>query len=239
MVVYRVAVCDDNEPMLKITAASLEAAFRQLSSAVIIDCFAHPAALLRSVQVFKYDAVCLDISMPEMDGVELAKKLEELDAYISVIFISNLEDRVFDAQCVNPVRFVRKRSMDKELASAVAAMLKQKEQATVPKLHITVGETEKYIKIHDIMYVESFNNKQALVMQNCELQVYQSMKFFEGKLLHHGFIQIHRCYIVNYRFIQAFERNCVLLDNGKSLPISRLRIEECRKMFMKLVEEND
>lgn len=57
--------------------------------------------------------------MPEMDGIELGKKVVELKKTFDIVFLSAMEDRVFDSLIVHPFGFVRKSAFSRDLNEIV------------------------------------------------------------------------------------------------------------------------
>ncbi len=49
----------------------------------------------------------LDIDMPGIDGMEIAKRLEQTERRVKVIFVTNHADMVFTAIHYRPFRFIR------------------------------------------------------------------------------------------------------------------------------------
>ena len=49
----------------------------------------------------------------------------------------------------------------------------------------------------------------------------------------HDFIKPHRSYLVNYKFISIIKKNELELTDGSCVPISRNRIDEVKRNFIK------
>ncbi len=64
-----------------------------------------------------------------------------------------------------------------------------------------------------------------------------NLKDIEELFHSYGFIKIHQSYIANYRYINLIKRTEVMLDDGKSLPLSRSRIEQVKLEYMRFIRE--
>jgi CheY-like chemotaxis protein len=71
------------------------------------------------------DAIVMDIEMPELDGVEATRQLQELLPDVPVIAISgtDYEERVLEIRNAGAVDYVRKSRVDEDLAAALIAAI--------------------------------------------------------------------------------------------------------------------
>ena len=73
-----------------------------------IHTFENPADALRYARVEPIDVAFLDIEMPVMSGLELAKKLHEIDENIKIVFVTGFTEYALDAFGVNAIGYVLK-----------------------------------------------------------------------------------------------------------------------------------
>jgi CheY-like chemotaxis protein len=118
---FRILVAEDDEDFLAALETVLEAdgrfavagRARNGREAVEIAC---------RLQV---DAVVMDIEMPELDGVEATRQLQEQQPVVPVIAISgtDYEERVLEIRDAGAVDYVRKSRVDEDLAAALIAAI--------------------------------------------------------------------------------------------------------------------
>jgi len=79
----------------------------------------------------RVDAVVMDIEMPELDGVEATRQLQELQPDVPVIAISgtDYEERVLEIRNAGAVDYVRKSRVDEDLAAALIAAIPARVEA--------------------------------------------------------------------------------------------------------------
>ena len=106
---YKAAVLDDNPSVLDSVVPFIKKGFENHSLSVQVTRFGTVRALETSASLEAFDVFFLDISMPEGDGVKFASSLRSRGNRAIIIFISGVDDRVFEAIRVQPLRFVRKR----------------------------------------------------------------------------------------------------------------------------------
>ena len=83
----RILTIDDD----KDTSSSLKIVLEQ-SGLFKVDAFDDPTQALASFKSNRYDAVILDVKMPDMDGFELYKAIKMLDEKIKVCFLTSVYD---------------------------------------------------------------------------------------------------------------------------------------------------
>ena len=85
---FHIAVCDDDAVQLEITKA--EVARCMTPDSTEIDLFLGGAALLAAVEKGAYvpDITVLDINMPAPDGIEVAKRINDLCPRCRIIFLT-------------------------------------------------------------------------------------------------------------------------------------------------------
>ena len=107
----RVLICDDNVEFGEEFA-------RYVSNYVIssdfyddsfkMDIISKSKNVIPFLKTHDVDILFLDISMPEIDGFEIAQYVFDNEYKTHLIFVSNLEDRVFSSFRYRPFRFIRK-----------------------------------------------------------------------------------------------------------------------------------
>lgn len=237
--VYRLAVCDDLSGTLSLLSSAIEKSFAHHKQLAIIDTYQSSTELWHAVLHGKqYDAYFLDIDIPELGGIELGEKLQKHhDTPRALIYISNREDRVFETFRTSPLRFVRKRHFSDEVEDAVSAVLDFLSRSASEGV-VTVDTDAGLIslRLQNILYVESFNKVQQIVTTTGTHRTASTMEALEQQLTEKGFIRTHRGYLVNCRHIYRIDQDCVLLDQGSQVPMSRLRRQEVKSAFQRWIQ---
>ena len=85
----KIAVCDDNENELTRIKELLDAYASRNNQNFIIKCFSSRVELASTAEFEKYDIYILDIIMPVMDGISLAREIRTFDKSSPVIFLTS------------------------------------------------------------------------------------------------------------------------------------------------------
>jgi DNA-binding LytR/AlgR family response regulator len=227
---YRIAVVEDEKGILEKVCT--------IAATVLDDhgcsCTLTPFSNSFELDDLFYDAFLLDISMPGFNGLELAKQIRKAGNLCNIIFISGLEDKVFDALRVQPLRFVRKNYLDEELPEAILALISELREKAGGMLHLTLDRQAVHIQTSRILYIESANKHQNIVLQDRILVVRHTIRELEEMLVPHGFFRIHRCYLVNINAVSLIGKQEVLLENGQSIICTAKKAEELKEKMERM-----
>lgn len=229
------AVCEENMFSMKKITYGLKQILSQLGEGVEIQEYTRGCDLKKAVEGGKFfDAVFMDTEIGGMDGIRLALCLRALQWNNLLIFVSDREQEVFRSFQARPFRFIRKSHFRQEIIPAARDLLKELRKEGGKYLVLKSGGQTWRINPLDIIYAESQRKKQYIYTEHLELEIHDTFKEVMEFLKPHGFIQIHRCYMVNYRYIQSFQGNYMELDNRLLLPVGRQRLTEVRAEFESL-----
>ena len=209
--------------------------------------FQDPFEALEHIKSLRPDVVFLDIEMPELNGIELAKKITGFAPDTQIIFITAYEQYAIKAFEVSAVHYLLKPITPDELDEAVKRVLRvqqmnvQKGDIVKPELvagkagmidKICIKDRDNVTiqKISDIVYLKSKDGKTTLVTKNGSYQTREGLRFWESRLNELNFIRCHRSYIINAAYITRMihvlgEYKELTLDYcDLNIPISRQKV---------------
>ena len=196
--------------------------------------FSNPKDLIEYMKHDVIDILFLDISMPELNGFDMAQICLDHYTDICLIFISNFEQQVFYSIRFSPFRFLCKSTYEQYLSEAVNAaiskLLKENEYITISNYNnITT------IKISRIIYVEKEKQKNYLSI-HCLNDIYRyrsTIGRMSDMLSPIDFIKINASQLLNMKYISKIEDCCVILTTGDSLNISKQYSSVLKKAYIK------
>lgn len=232
------AICDDEASILGIVSGAIASTLEKYDIEAVTEIFARPRELEGRMREQDFELLFLDIDMPEMDGITLARRIRAKNSYTDIIFISNREDKVFDALRVNPAGFIRKKRFLEDVPAVLEQWMKSNSNK---KRNILIAKTEDgtiSVPVDTILYIEGTGRYQTVhSRENAEpISVNYTMKDLEEKLEPQGFLRIHKGFLVNFRFIKRLTNTDAILTNDEELPISRLRVQEIRNSYLELMK---
>jgi len=183
----------------------------------------------------QFDIILLDIQMKHLDGMVAAEKIRELDQDVTIIFITSTVRYAVQGYAVDALGYVLKpvpyTQFEKIFDKAI-----ERVKARQKHVYIKVSVDDKQMKIDcdNIYYIESQRNNVIIHCADADYVTLGPLKRFDEMLETHGFSKCHNAYIVNLTFVEAVQKEEVILVNGFTLPISRAR----KKEFMAALTED-
>lgn len=232
-----VAFCDDDAAFRGLLRETAEQTLR--SAGLTAVCFEASSAeeFFTAAGHLRFDLIFLDIDMPGTDGIRLGEQLRSQSCRSEIIYVSNMDDKVYEIFPVHPWAFVRKSRYAEELPGILTEYARtQKKASDAMLLNGLSGETLS-IDPADLVYAEAAGKTQKLIFAAAQpILIRASMQELEELLLPHGFIRVHKGFLVNYRYIRKITSRCVLLDTGSDLPVGRDRLAAARERYLALMK---
>lgn len=168
------------------------------------------------------DVIFLDINMPVIDGVALARTLR-LGPH--VIFTTAYKEFAHEAFDLNACDYLLKPfSIDRFIQAIDKARERlsrfTRDNGAEPSPFTFIKADGKLIKVpfDELLYAEAHGNNVKIVMQTLELFPAMTFTSFEEQLPKSTFIRVHRSFIVNRSVIRMIEGNRIMIGK-KEIPI--------------------
>lgn len=233
--IINIVVCDDDQDFLDNIQKELFHLANTLNIAIETYLYTDGNKVVDLIYNDKedFDILFLDIDMPDISGLEVAKKLREKGSDIILIFISAHEQYVFDSIEYNSFRYIRKNRVKKELPVAMRAACSRLAELEDNNIVVKTEYEEVKIKHSDIMYFETAARKVGIHLSNGEvLAVRKTIKELCEELNNEDFIRIHSGCVANAKYIDKFSSYDITLDNGEQLIVSRTRVKNVKTALM-------
>ena len=237
----KIALLDDDKTALLISKGAIENFFQEKNIAITLNAFSSPVNFLSMAKEENYRLVFLDIDMPEINGLEVGKKLKEFNPQTDIIYLSQREDLVFDTLVLHPFGFIRKSKIIQDFANVLELFVNTSLNTQSENKKITISSKTGTISadIDSIMYIEGNKNYQTFYLKDGNVfDARVLMSDLETKLKDHGFIRVHKGYLINYLFIRQIGTNEVTLTNNRVLPLSNKRKDEIMEEYLSITRKN-
>lgn len=232
----RIAICDDEPIALRSVKDYVEHAF--IGQNAENDCFESGGALRAKIMENAcYDVIFLDINMPDVNGIFLAKHLKPLIGECLLIFVSSQEDAVFESFSASPFRFLRKSRMEEEMPQIARDILLELREK--PSESIVLRYRQSFLRLNPyrVLYLESNGKVQTIHLSDRSVEVNCRLKELEEMFRPFGFLKPHNSYLVNWRFISSIRQTDIYMDNGERLPVSKHRLKEVKQLYLAYISE--
>lgn len=182
---------------------------------------------------YNFDLIFLDIEMPLIDGIETAKKINEIkkdEEFPVFVFVTNKDNLVFTALKQFPYSFIPKSDLEYGVEKSIVNVNRKiKEKAT--KYPVKVGRSTSFLNPNEIIYIEKEKNYVVFNLTNNRYRERSNIDEKLTDLSNYGFIRTHIGYIVNLKYILKLEGNSVILNNGSVIPVSKSYKQTVKERF--------
>ena len=231
-----IGICDDEKNIRELLAGKVT---KQYPDADIILFSSGEELLLSDKQI---DILFLDIQMQGRNGMEAARELRKKDKGVILVFVTGVEDYVFQAFDVGAFHYIVKPVDDAKfedvLYRAVSEVKSQKMHEKEPEdkcLMINNGGVHIKVMIEDIVYAEIFNRKIVIHKTDETIEYYGKMSDLET-LAGENFFRPHRAYLINFKYVEKYDATTIYLEKGTVL-MAKLKFPEFVKEYMKYIQK--
>ncbi|MGL5330045.1 MAG: LytR/AlgR family response regulator transcription factor [Peptostreptococcaceae bacterium] len=218
----------------------------------IINEFDNGLDVLKFIQENSVDVIFLDINIPLLDGIVLAKTINQFKIKPKIVFITAYKEYAVDAFELEAFDYLLKPYSDERIISMLKKLEKSVESKTIATINnsdnntdhqkyntvsIWKGSKMRVVNIDDIYYCEAkeretvvYTKEDSYIVKNCITEFYKSLP-------DNIFFKTHRSYIVNLSKIQeiipwfnnTYKLKLKNIDN--EVFVSRSKIKEFRKLM--------
>src|SRR5690625_985299 len=199
------------------------------------------AAVVQAIQL-QPNVVFLDVEMPEMSGMDVAKSLKELKKVPLIVFATAYPQFAAEAFRINTIDYLLKPYNAGQLAQTMERINKKlfpdPPAQTINPLGKLVVERDgeiDYIFVKNILCIYPEGKIAKIVTELNGYEVKSSLKELESRLSAFNFFRIHKSYLVNLNYVVrltpwfngAYELE--LAGRKGKLPVSRNYARELQK----------
>lgn len=187
--------------------------------------------ILRQVeeQQFQVDLLLLDIGIPELDGMSLAHELRQRRLDMDIIFITRSKEHIFEGYKCKAFTYILKPCTMERLSEELNRYMDELE-TTSECLNVNIQGSIQRVPLSEIRYIESNRRKILLHTKKQMIEFYEKMESMEELLHDKGFIRCHQSYMVQKRYVTAFGRSGIQIQDIQ-IPVSRRYYDELKQIF--------
>jgi DNA-binding LytR/AlgR family response regulator len=238
---------DDEHSQLEDLARLL----RSFPSVEDVECAFHGHDALAKASSVRYDAIFLDVRMPDLGGLELGRVLRRFASPPQIVFVSAYDTAAVEAFELNAIDYLMKPVGRRRLGEAlerVSAAVEAAERDSsngsatrhlahppaesemVAAANVRTGST-RLIPRSSILYVQSHGDFVRIVTEDGRYLIRATLGDVERRWEQFGFVRVHRQYVAN--LTRAVELRPLLggtaelaFADGQTIPIARRHVAE-------------
>jgi DNA-binding LytR/AlgR family response regulator len=203
---------------------------------------------LRVLRDTELDAVFLDIRMPGLDGMELARVLRRFARPPAIVFVTAYDDGAVDAFDLGVTDYIRKpvraerlaeslRRVAAERAAPAATTARAPDELTIP---VELAGTTRMLPRAAVRWVEAQGDYARLHTVDASHLVRVSLATLAEQWAEAGFVRIHRSYLVQIRLIAELRlthSGYVVTVDEAELPVSRRHTRELKDRLVRAAKQ--
>jgi DNA-binding LytR/AlgR family response regulator len=236
----RVLAVDDERPALDDLARVL----RGHEDVDEVECAESGQEALQALASAAYDAVFLDVRMPGLDGVELARVLRRFANPPALVFVSAYESAAVEAFALRAVDYLMKpvsrarvdealdRVRSREGPEVRGPVAEDADQ--VVAVDAARGGGTRLVPRSEILYLQAHGDYVRVVTADARYLLRGRLGDLERRWEPYGFHRVHRGYVVNLRRVVELRPQLngtaeLMLADGSRVPIARREVADLRR----------
>lgn len=227
----QVAVCDDETYFRNEISAHLKAL--DLAESLDIVGYSNGKNLLTDCRNGKaFDIIFLDVEMPSENGILIAHSIRDIDKQVFIVFVSSHENYVFSAFSVSAFGYLLKPLAKEDLKKKMDEILDIYHQ-THSIYTLKDKKSQFAINIDKIRYLEVINHTLFVYTDTENFSCKRKLEEEAQKLIPYGFIQPHRSFLVNPKYIKGISGLTIITNQNEEIPISRKNASQVLERYQK------
>jgi DNA-binding LytR/AlgR family response regulator len=194
----------------------------------VVESFTEPIKALEYINDNNVDLLFVDIQMPDLNGFELISKLKHKHL---IIFTTAYEQYALEGFRTDAIDYLLKPidhdDFNKAVNKAMDWLFVKKNSTKIPmvksnKDFLFIKSEYRIIRIefNEISYFESISEYVKIhLITGKPIMSLVRLKNLENQLPENLFMRVHKSYIVNLSKVKTVERNIIIYDDGKVIPI--------------------
>lgn len=224
----KILICDDEQAYLNALRIHIGEYMKSRHIPCAITAVIDPLQIAQSDTVF--DLAFLDIQMPGVDGITLAKELRQRNSKLALFFVTNYDCYQDDAMDLRAFRFFEKPFNANRLYAGLDKAMEYIDGAYVD-LFLSEGGAMQRVIADDILYVTRSGRRTNVVTAG---KMYSSADKFDTlceKLPQLFFYPVHKSFFVNLHYVDRYAYAELLLSDGSKIPIAPRRQSAFHKFW--------
>ena len=237
-----ILICDNDEKCVEECRRKIIEISKKRQISVEIEVLSSGKDFIRFLdeKYTQIELIYLDIHMPEINGMKVAKKLREKENNADIVFYTRDATMAIEAFDVNAMHYIVKEQTSREKFEEIfLAAYQRSKKRNAEILTVSCAGEYRNIPLEDIMYFE-IKKRIATVyyMENGQAKMFEfytrSLSKIEETLWGSNFLRIHRSYLVSEKYIQKRTSKKVLMQNGHELTVGRQYSGKLREIYEKV-----
>lgn len=209
-------MCEDNKKDRECLISCLDAELCRRRMTAEIQVYESGEALLAAGQL-PFQIYFLDIFMPNISGITVARALRQKDNDAAIVFITSSRDFYADGFTVGAAHYLLKPFAKADISEALNRCLRQVGEGE-RYIELTVNRERRRILFSELIWVESQDKVCILHLRSGEYRSYIRLDELEQQLDDPRFLRCHRSFLINMDETAEMKRGIFYMTTGEEIP---------------------
>lgn len=213
----KVAIIEDEENATEDLKNALDRFSKDNDIHFLVETFKEGLTFLDDTKA--YDLIFMDIEMPHMNGIDVAKKLRQKDDKVALIFVTNMVQYAIKGYEVDAIDYVLKPLKYARFQALMKKTLRIIDKTNEAQLVLKTTGGMRKLYYSSIVYIEIRDHLLIYHTDQGDIETWGTISGAEENLPKEEFCRCSHSMIVNFRYIQEIEKDSIILK-GIETPIS-------------------
>lgn len=195
---------------------------------------------IEEISAYQPDLVFVDIEISHHNGLQLAKRLQELNPIPSIVFATAYDEFALQAFDLGASDYILKPFDEKRIQQTIEKIILQRTKSNPPsspapkRIAVSLEGRILLIDCESILYITSAEGKCTIFTENQAYTISETLIMLEKKLSGSIFLRVHRSYLVNIEHISEIEpwfnsTYNITMKNRVKVPVSRTYVKDLKE----------
>lgn len=219
-IMYKIAIVENEIDQATSLKDALDEYQKKTHNSFQIDIFLNSYQYLESKDAYSFDIAFLDILMPGLNGMDLAKEIRKHDSDLDIIFVTNMSNYAINGYEVSAYDFILKPFNKEHLFKTLDNLLTSRDLRKKRYITLKSKDGVEVVSLDDIIYVDISAHLISYHLSDDKVINKWGNLSEEQALLGDSFIKPNQYTLINIKRIRSIKGDMISLLN-KEIPISR------------------
>ena len=226
----KIALCDDED----IIMINIKKYINEYNPDYFVDMYNDGEKMLCTS--LDYNIIILDIEMPGISGMKIAKQLREKQYGGEIVFLTSYGEYIEDAFKVRAYRFLHKPIIKEKLFEALDSVNNDINDNSI--VIVKQNGKDAIIKVKDIVIIEAYGDGTYIYTKDKIIDSHETLKYWMSELGNERFFQLHKSYCVSFEHIKVIDKQGIIINYYDcEIPVARRRWKEFKSAYYKYIRK--